>query len=140
MSELQHRIKVFVYRLDGGQPHYLLLRKSQGHDTTWGALDGPIGFDEQIETAIQREVTADVGLRGSGGPIDLQMPKCWFLGDEQIVEWPYGFRAVDTDSGPVLDERWAEYRWAVFGEAYSSFQLELDRAAVTRLHTLICAA
>lgn len=140
MPDLQHRIKVFVYRLHEGQPHYLLLRKSQGHNTTWGALDGPIGFDEQIEHAIQREVSEDIGLLANRGPIDLQMPKRWFLGDEQIVEWPYGFHAIDDGSGLVLDERWAEYRWAAFSEAYGRFQLELDRAAVTRLHTLICAA
>lgn len=140
MPDFQHRIKVFVYRLHQGQPHYLLLRKSAGRNTTWGALDGPIGFDEQIESAVKREVSNDVGLSGLRGPIDLQMPKRWLLGDEEIVEWPYGFHATSTNQALVLDPRWADYRWAEFSEAYGRLQLELDRAAVTRLHTLIGAA
>lgn len=140
MSDLQHRIKVFVYRWEAGQPTYLLLRKAQGVNTTWGALDGPIGFDEQIEAAIQREVSDDVGLHSVRDLIDLQMPKRWLLGDEEIVEWPYGFQAATPRNDLVLDERWAEYRWADYSEAYARFQLELDRAAITRLHTMICAA
>ncbi|MFT7484425.1 MAG: hypothetical protein ACI9F9_000265 [Candidatus Paceibacteria bacterium] len=140
MHEFQHRIKVFVYRLHQGQPHYLLLRKSEGHNPIWGALDGPIGFGEQIETAVTREVCNDVGLLGSRGPIDLQMPKRWVLGDEEIVEWPYGFQTSSDPSGLILDSRWSEYRWAAYSEAFGTLQLELDRAAVTRLHTLIGAA
>jgi len=141
MSDLlQHRIKVLLYRVQEGQPHYLLLRKSEGVDPPWGILDGAIGFDEQIESAIHREVFQDIGLPGAERLIDLQMPKRWLVGDEEIVEWPYGAKAPSADGGIVLDQRWSEYRWAEFGEAYSRLQLELDRAAMTRLHTLILAA
>ena len=84
--------------------------------------------------------TADVGLPGAEQVIDLQMPKHWLLGDEQVVEWPYGARAPHAERPLVLDDRWAEYRWADFSEAYSELNLELDRAAVTRLHTLLSAA
>ncbi len=141
MSDLlQHRIKVLLFRVLEGKPHYLLLRKSEGVDPPWGILDGAIGFDEQIESAIHREVFQDIGLPGAEALIDLQMPKRWLVGDEEIVEWPYGAKAPATDGGIVLDQRWAEYRWAEFGEAYARLQLELDRAAVTRLHTLILAA
>ena len=62
------------------------------------------------------------------------------VGDEEVVEWPYGARAPVAVRPLVLDRRWADYRWAEFGEAYTELQLELDRAAVTRLHTLITAA
>jgi predicted NUDIX family NTP pyrophosphohydrolase len=138
--ELHHRIKVLLYRLEHGRPHYLLLRRSEGVAPPWGLLDGPIGFDEQIEAAIRREVLEDVGLPGTDQVIDLQMPKHWLVGDEEVVEWPYGARAPVAVRPLVLDRRWADYRWAEFGEAYTELQLELDRAAVTRLHTLITAA
>lgn len=139
MSELQHRIKVFIYSFEHGDPRYLLLRSARGHNPTWGALDGAIGFGEKIETAIEREVTRDVGLPKPADLIDLQMPKLWQLGDEEVVEWPYGSLAA-TIQELRLESRWADYRWAEFGEAYSSLHLDLDRAAVTRLHTLISAA
>jgi hypothetical protein len=140
MSDLQHRIKVFVYRLEADQPQYLLLRKALGINPTWGVLDGAVGFHEQIETAILREVCDDIGLPPERGPIDLAMPKRWIMGEEEVVEWPYGFQAPSPRVELVLDDRWAEYRWAAFGEAYSRFQLELDRAAITRLHTMIGVA
>lgn len=139
MSDLQHRIKVFVYSFDQGSPRYLLLRSARGINPTWGALDGPIGFGEQIETAIERELSTDIGVAKPGDLIDLQMPKLWLVGDEEIVEWPYG-SYCNQDGELVLDSRWSDYRWAEFGDAYSTLQLELDRAAVTRLHTLISAA
>jgi hypothetical protein len=139
MNELQHRIKVFIYSFQQGAPRYLLLRSARGINPTWGTLDGAIGFGEKIETAIEREVTKDIGLPKPEDLIDLQMPKLWTLGDEEIVEWPYGSYA--PSAGELsLDARWADYRWAEFGAAYSSLHLELDRAAVTRLHTLISAA
>jgi 8-oxo-dGTP pyrophosphatase MutT (NUDIX family) len=138
--ELHHRIKVLLYRIERGLPHYLLLRRSEGVAPPWGLLDGAIGFGEQIETAIRRELFEDVGLPGTEQVIDLQMPKHWLVGDEQVVEWPYGARAPLGERPLVLDSRWSDYRWAEFGEAYSELHLELDRAAMTRLHTLISAA
>lgn len=139
MHELQHRIKVFVYTFQQGNPRYLLLRSARGVNPTWGALDGAIGFGEKIETAIEREVTRDIGLPKPQDLIDLQMPKLWQLGDEEVVEWPYG-SLTPTIGELILDSRWSEYRWAEFSEAYSSLHLDLDRAAVTRLHTMINAA
>ncbi|MFT7670269.1 MAG: hypothetical protein ACI8X5_002977 [Planctomycetota bacterium] len=139
MSDLQHRIKVFVYSLEEGLPRYLLLRSSMGINPTWGALNGSIGFGEQIETAIEREITTDVGLHKPADLIDLGMPKVWLIGDEEVVEWPYGSLA-DNPKDVVLDSRWSEFRWAGYSEAYASFHLDLDRAAITRLHTMISAA
>lgn len=139
MTDLQHRIKIFVYRLEEAGPRYLLLRRSVGVDPTWGPIHGPIGFGEQIEAAIRREVLDDTGLSRALDLIDLQMPAHWQLGDEQIIEWPYGFRTQCEGRELVLDPRWSDFNWIEFGEAYSRLQLEVDRAAVTRLHTLIAA-
>lgn len=140
MPDLQHRIRLFVYRLEGDRPSYLLVRRSEGVNPTWGPIDGPIEFHEKIETAIEREVREDFGLERPETVVDLQMPKHWTLGDEEVIEWPYGVKAPKTESGLVLDARWAESRWTEFHEAYSQLCLDLDRAAVTRLHTLITAA
>lgn len=140
MNDLQHRIRVFVYHVLPQGVRYLLLRRSVGVDPTWGPLEGRIEFDEQIEAAIRREVVEDVGLAKHLDLIDLQMPAHWHLGDEQVIEWPYGLRTTPEERALVLDERWSESLWTDFGEAYSRLQLDSDRAAVTRLHTMISAA
>ena len=139
MTELQHRIKIFVYRIEPVGPRYLLLRRSVGVDPTWGPIHGPIGFGEQIEAAIRREVRDDTGLATALDVIDLRMPAHWLLGDEQIIEWPYGFRTELERRDLVLDPRWSDFTWTEFSDAYARLQLDVDRAAMTRLHTLIAA-
>jgi hypothetical protein len=138
MTELLHRVRVFVYRFAEAQPDYLLLRAT-GHESFWGPLQGPIGFGEKLESAIRREVLDDVGLARAAELIDLQMPARWVVGDEEVIEWTFGFRSParpELSLGP----RWADFRWADFGLAYPSLELDGDRAAILRLHTLLSAA
>ena len=49
MTELLHRIKVFVYRFNGSEPDYLLLKPDQGIEALWGPLQGELGFGEKLE-------------------------------------------------------------------------------------------
>jgi hypothetical protein len=139
MTELVHRIKVFVFRYRGTSPDYLLLRAS-GHEGFWGPIQGPIGFGEKLETAIQREVMDDIGISRPMGLLDLQMPGRWLLGDEEVIEWTFGFRMLAEQPKLHLSERWAAFRWAAFNEAYPSLELDTDRAAILRLHAMLSAA
>jgi len=141
MVELSHRIRVFVFRYDGALPEYLLLRSAQGIEGFWTPVHGPIGFGEQLESAIRREVRQDVGLGKPRELIDLDMPSRWLIGDEEIIEWNFGFHPAPSEREPRLDpERWAEFRWAQFTEAYPSLELETDRAAILRLHARLFGA
>ncbi len=140
MNELSHRVKVFVYRMREARPDYLLLRGAQGMESFWGPAHGPVGFGEQLEAAIQREVMDDVGIARHLDVIDLRMPARWIVGDEEIIEWAYGFRAMADDEHLRLDERWADFRWAGFSEAYPVLELENDRAAFGRRQSLLCSA
>ena len=140
MSDLVHRIRVFVYRFVERHPHYLLLRGTQGIESFWTPIHGPIGFGEKLETAIRREVMDDIGLGRPNQLIDLEMPSHCVLGDEEIVEWNFGFQTQANEYLLHLDPRWSEFRWSAFTEAYPSLELENDRAAIVRLHTLLHAA
>lgn len=141
MSELHHRIKIFVYRFQDQSPNYLLLKPDQGIEALWGPLQGELGFGEKLEAAIRRKVAADTGLRPPAGRLmDLEMPGRWTLGDEEIIEWTFGFRAGGPVDGDRVSGSWAAHRWARFEDAYNSLGLEPDRAAVMRLHTKVLAA
>ena len=141
MSELSHRVRVFVYRYDGGRPEYLLLRSAQGIEGFWTPIHGPIGFGEQVESAIRREVHDDIGLGRHTELIDLEMTSRWLLGDEEVIEWNFGFLPASPGHSLRIDtERWSEFRWAPFPEAYPSLELENDRAAILRLHTRLFGA
>ena len=141
MNELSHRVRVFVYRFEDGHPDYLLLKSSQGIESFWTPVHGPLGFGEKLESAIRREVMDDVGMGRPTELIDLEMPLRWVIGDEEVIEWNFGFRAPHRDQCVQLDsERWADFQWATFGEAYPSLELDHDRAAIMRLHAMLHAA
>ena len=139
MSELLHRIKVFVFRFQEAKPDYLLLRGG-GSESFWGPIQGPIGFGEKLESAIRREVMDDVGFHRPLDLIDLQMPARWVLGDEEVIEWTFGFQVPYQEDELQLSARWSECRWSGFSRAYPSLELDADRAAIVRLHTLLGAA
>ncbi len=140
MRELCHRIRVFVYRFADGRPDYLLLRGAQ-MESFWTPIHGPIGFGEKLESAIRREVMDDIGLGRPAELIDLEMPTRWLVGDEEVIEWIFGFHAPPASRSLRVDaRRWADFRWVQFPQAYPSLELEHDRAAIMRLHTLLHAA
>jgi hypothetical protein len=139
MSDLLHRVKVFVFQMTGPEPRYLLLRGAQGIESFWGPIQGNIGFGEKLESAIRREVMDDTGILPPLDLIDLQMPSRSILGDEEIIEWSFGFKSVPKVD-LRLDKRWAEFRWAHFSQGYPLLEFDSDRAAIMRLHTLLRAA
>jgi hypothetical protein len=135
--ELCHRVRVFVYRYSEGSPDYLLLRAAR-MESFWTPIHGPIGFGERFDSAIRREVMDDIGLARPSRLIDLEMPTRWQLGDEQTIEWVFGYHAQPALGDLRVDlERWSDFRWVQFTEAYPSLELEYDRAAIMRLHTLL---
>lgn len=140
MTELLHRVKVFVFQMTGPEPQYLLLRGAQGIESFWGPIQGSIGFDEKLESAIRREVMDDTGILRPLDLIDLAMPQRSLVGDEEIIEWNYGFKTLPTQAQLRLDPRWAEFRWEQFSQGYPLLEFDTDRAAIMRLHTLLRAA
>lgn len=140
MSELLHRIKVFVYQATGDEPEYLLLRGAQRIESFWGPVQGNVGFGEKMEAAIRREVMDDTGIVRPLDVIDLQMPQLTVVGDEEIIEWSFGLRTPPARGPLKLDPRFSDFRWAQFAEGYPLLEFETDRAAILRLHTLLRAA
>ena len=140
MSDLLHRIKVYVYRYVSRQPRYLLVRGAQGIESFWSPLHAPLGFGEQLDSAIRRELDNGAGLGRPEQLIDLEMPTRWILGDEEVIEWQFGVRTSPREELIQLEPRWTDFRWADYAEAYPSLELDEDRAAITRLHTLLHAA
>ncbi len=137
MVELLHRIKVFVFQQRGPEPHYLLLRANQGMEAVWGPIQGGIRYGEKLESAIRREVLDDIGVLRPLDLIDLEMPNRQILGDEEVIEWSFGFRTLPLHAPLRLDPRWAEFRWAEFSEGYPLLEFDADRAAFLRLHALL---
>ena len=135
-----HRVRVFIFNQSLGEASYLLLHSAQGLEGCWRPVHGNIEFSEQFEMAVRREVMEDTGLVNRGEVVDLDLPLRQVLGDEEIIHWNFGFPIDSKPEVLHLDERWDEHRWAPFDQAFSRFELEGDRVAITRLHSLLHAA
>lgn len=137
MTDFIHRVKVFVFKYEEHSPNYLLLRRTPSIESFWSPLHASIEHGEQMEAAIKRSVTSDMGFSRPSELIDLDMPSRVILGDEEVIEWNYGYRLLpERDREPELNEdHWSDYLWADFGVAYPYLELEPDRAAILRLHT-----
>ncbi|MEZ6003118.1 MAG: hypothetical protein R3F17_16600 [Planctomycetota bacterium] len=140
MGDLQHRLRIFFYRFEEQQFRYLLLKPSQGIESLWGPLHSALGLGEKLEGAIRRHARADLGVTTPGKVIDLQQPELWVLGDEEIVEWNFGYECNASIDRGLLRRHWADFRWLDFAQAYPSLGLEVDRQAILRLHAGLSAA
>ncbi|MDA1267000.1 MAG: NUDIX domain-containing protein [Planctomycetota bacterium] len=140
MVELLHRVKVFIYRLERPQPDYLLLKPDQGIEGLWGPVQGDLGFGEKFEQAIRRQVLDETGLVEPGNLVDLEMPNRMSFGDEEIVEWTFGYHSYGRPDEALLQAHWADHQWADFARAYAELGFEDDRAAIMRLHAFLSAA
>ncbi|HPF14033.1 MAG: hypothetical protein H6830_09095 [Planctomycetes bacterium] len=140
MTDLLHRIKVFLYRQANPAPEYLLLKPFHGMEALWGPLQSELGFGEKLEPAIRHHVRADLGLVAPGQLIDLKAPSIWTLGDEDVIEWNYGYECTDRLDRDLISRNWSDYRWEDFTVAYPALGLEFDRQAILRLHSNLSAA
>lgn len=140
MTELVHRVRVFVFGFRESRPDYLLLRRDRSPESFWTPLHGRLEFHEQLEAAVQREVHEETGLSRLGEVIDLKLTHDVLIGDEQVVEWTFGARVFENPDPAQLGASWAAHRWSDFEQAYQSLEFEVDRASILRLHTLLRAA
>jgi hypothetical protein len=140
MGDLIHRIKIFLFRQESDGFRYLLLRPPHGAEALWGPLQSELGFGEKLEGAIRQHVRQDLGVWTPGQVIDLKQPSLWQIGDEEVVEWNYGYECVDPLDASLVEQQWAAHRWEGFPIAYPSMGLEFDRQAILRLHSNLSAA
>lgn len=140
MVELLHRVKVFVYRLTGTEPDYLLLKPDQGIEGLWGPIQGHLDFGEKLEQAIRRRVLDETGMSHPGQLVDLEMPLRWSLGDEEVIEWTFGYHTLSRLDPDRVARHWSAHRWVDFAAAYPVLGFDDDRAAIMRLHAFLSAA
>lgn len=129
-----------VFRANGGQPLFLLIRDSYRN---WGFPKGHVEPGERPEDAALREVEEETGLAG----LELR-------GRIDSIDWHFRFRGrlihktchfylIETESSvtsPQRSEGITECRWAPFDDAIESISYENARGILRRAHELVVAA
>ena len=141
MLDLNHRVKVFVYRFSGRDLSYLMLKRPPLSEGFWGPVSGPIQPWENLERAVLREVREETGIVEPWSLLDLKSPDRFQLGEFQLVEWVYGYQVPGGDPPSIrLAPEIEGYRWNPFDEAYQTMEMEEDRKAMVRLHMLLASS
>ena len=126
-----------VYRVENGEPLFLLIRDSYRN---WGFPKGHLEAEEQPAAAALREVQEETGLEG----LDLD-------GEIETIDWFFRFRGrlvhkvchfylMHTDSTrtrPQRDEGITACRWARFDEAHRLVSYANAREVLTRAHAMV---
>jgi 8-oxo-dGTP pyrophosphatase MutT (NUDIX family) len=126
-----------VYRLDKGEPRYLLIRDSYRN---WGFPKGHLEGGEQPEAAALREVGEETGLQ------DLAIRR--FI---DTIEWDFRFRGAPVHkvchfflieagrsrTSPQRTEGITACRWSTFSEAERMVAYRNAREVLRRAHDMI---
>jgi 8-oxo-dGTP pyrophosphatase MutT (NUDIX family) len=126
-----------VYRLDGREPRYLLIRDSYRN---WGFPKGHLENGEQPEAAAIREVGEETGLK------DLSL-----RGLVDVIDWRFRFRGssihkichfylmetLRSRTSPQRTEGITACRWSTFSEAEKMVSYRNARAVLRRAHSMI---
>lgn len=136
----EHSAGGVVFRMDAGQPLYLLIRDSYQN---WGFPKGHIERGEQPDEAARREVCEETGLAGLAirGAID-------------TIDWFFRFRgqlihkscqfflmeSLEATTSPQHNEGITACRWIAFEEAESLVSYANAREVLRRAHDMVAAS
>ena len=136
MFALQHRIRVFVFRFDGPDARFLLLRHRPRTEWPLGPVVGPVGPGDHLREAVVREVQEETGIARPHLVLDLAEPAKDLFGDCGLIEWPFAYQAGTPDQPePAITPgpRVGECAWMDFEAAFQSVESQRDRDALVRL-------
>jgi ADP-ribose pyrophosphatase YjhB (NUDIX family) len=126
-----------VYRIDKGEPRYLLIRDSYRN---WGFPKGHLEGGEQAEAAAVREVSEETGvkdlaIRGLVGTIEWRFR---FRGD--LIHKVCHFFLMESGrsrTSPQRAEGITACRWSTYGEAERMVSYRNARDVLRRAHHMI---
>ncbi len=132
---LEHKVRVFVFRMLADRVDYLLVRRKPRSEWPLGPVTGPLGVGEHLRDAVLREVRDEVGLAQPLHLIELPTPTKELFGEIGLVEWPFGYQAGAPHQpapalvpGPMI----GDLDWLSFERAYQAIEAP-DRELLVKL-------
>ncbi|HSQ31644.1 MAG TPA: NUDIX hydrolase [Gemmatimonadaceae bacterium] len=136
----EHSAGGVVFRVDAGQPLFLLIRDSYQN---WGFPKGHIEQGEQPDQAARREVTEETGL----GDLAIR-------GNIDTIDWYFRFRgqlihkscqfflmeSLEATTSPQRNEGITACRWIAFDEAESLISYANAREVLRRAQEMVTAS
>ncbi len=136
----EHSAGGVVFRVDAGQPLFLLIRDSYQN---WGFPKGHIEQGEQPDQAARREVAEETGLS-----------ELVIRGNIETIDWYFRFRgqlihkscqfflmeSLEATTSPQRNEGITACRWIAFDEADSLISYANAREVLRRAQEMVTAS
>lgn len=136
MFALEHKVRVFVFRVNSAEIDYLVVHKKPRSEWPPGPVVGPIAVEDHPRDAVIREVKLETGLSQPLHLLDLSTPSKELFGDIGLVEWPFGYQAGAPDHpapavvpGPMV----GDCVWMPFDRAFQTLEVAADREFLVKL-------
>ena len=130
-----HRVRILVFSKTGSVTRHLLVKPFPRREWSWRPLEGRIRLKEQFHQAIQREVHEKIGIE-HGSIIDLHHYSMVTMGEEELVDWDYGYR-IEFLSPESMNQKtrasFADIRWMNLFQALKSVESKPVAEALMRL-------
>jgi hypothetical protein len=136
MFALEHKVRVFVFRVLAAEIQYLVVRKKPRSEWPLGPVVGPLWVHDHLKDAVLREVKLETGLSKPLHLLDIATPSKELFGDFGLVEWPFGYQAGAPDCpapevvpGPMI----GDCSWMPFEHAFQAIEGAADRESLVKL-------
>ncbi|MCA8957031.1 MAG: NUDIX domain-containing protein [Planctomycetes bacterium] len=135
MLDIEHQVRVFVYRVLDRGVEYLLLRQKPAVEWPFGPVIGTVRPEEHMQDTVLRKVQTLTGIAKPVRLMELMLPQKELFGDVGVVEWPFGYQAAAAsplsriNPGPMVDE----YAWMTFEQAFERVDQDKDRESLVRV-------
>lgn len=114
---MKRLIDVYVYRLNSGEPEFLLLLRSKKkiYANQWRMVGGKVKDGEDYWMGAQREVKEELGVTPDAFWVIPSVNTFYEAKSDQIHHIP-AFAAEISDQEIKLDEEHSEYRWVTVSD------------------------
>ena len=137
---IRHEVYVFVFRWQGTQPEYLLVKPKPQHEGIWRPVIEPIFLNEDFSQAALRGVREETGLKDTPDLVSPRGAGIEDIGDIRLVGWPFGYFHGKRKSGPNPRPSIADCAWASFEQALIALESRVYRQNLLRIHDSLSAA
>ena len=136
----EHSAGGVVFRVDAGQPLFLLIRDSYQN---WGFPKGHIEQGEQADQAARREVAEETGLTDLVVRAPIETIDWYFRFRGQLIHKSCQFflmESLEATTSPQRNEGITACRWIAFDEAEALISYANAREVLRRAQGMVTAS
>lgn len=122
-------IQTIIFKIQNGEPQFLLLKRSEERGGFWNAVNGTMEMDENVRQCQMREIAEETGIIAClNNSEELYR---FFFNYKDIPTTVIVFSSqVDKNQAVLINEEHTEYGWYNFNEAMELLKFTDDKKSL----------